>query len=318
MPKFNETNLRPLFLNDYQGQDKIKKALSFYIKAAKMRGECLDHIIIYGPSGLGKTTLANIIGKEMGQLVISVSAPTLKTVDDLISLLRSVGKDQILFIDEIHRLPKKLEEVLYFAMEDFTVDVTIDGVKEREDLPPFTLIGATTAMGMLSEPLRNRFQITLELTPYNRENLSDIVIESMKKLGGEIGRECAKMIADRSRGIPRIANGFVRRVQDFAMVMNEGKVNTEVVNETFDFLGIDENGLTNQDRRYLETLFYRFGYKSVGIDTICSALNDDKNTIEKTVEPYLIQEGFIAKTPRGRVLTKKAISTIEKWESKTA
>lgn len=318
MKKFNEINLRPSTLNNYKGQDKVKKALSFYIKAAQIRGDCLDHIIIYGPSGLGKTTLANIIGNEMKQKVTSVSAPTLKTVDDLIELLLSIKFEQILFIDEIHRLPKKLEEVLYFAMEDFVVDIIADGEKERVKIPTFTLIGATTSVGLLSEPLRNRFQIALELIPYNSMSLSDIVMESVKKIGGSLTKDCAEMIAKRSRGTPRIANGFVKRVQDFALVLNQGKITKEIIEEAFDFLGVDKNGLTSQDRRYLTTMYNKFGLKSVGIDTLCSALNDDKNTIERTVEPYLIQEGFIVKTPRGRTLTKKAISEIEEWEDKIA
>lgn len=313
MQKFNEAYFRPSCLNDYQGQDKIKKALSFYIKSAKMRLDCLDHVIIYGNSGLGKTTLANIIANEMDAHLVSVSAPSIKTVQEMADILMNLERHSILFIDEIHRLPKKIEEVLYFAMEDFMIETEIEGTKERIEMSPFTLIGATTMMGMLSEPLRNRFQITLELTPYKKENLVDIIKYSIHKMGGEIDDLCALSIAKRSRGIPRIANGFVRRIRDFAVVMNEGKINEEVINETFDFLEIDENGLTAQDKRYLTTMVKKFGRKAVGIDTICSILNDDKKTIETVVEPYLIQNGYIVKTPRGRVVVEEGIKLVKKW-----
>lgn len=305
MQKFNEVAMRPTTLAEYEGQDKIRKALSFYIKAAKLRGDCLDHTIIYGPSGLGKTTLANIISNEMEANLLTVSAPTIKTTQDMISILMVLNEGMILFIDEIHRLPKKVEEVLYFAMEDFVVDTEVDGVRTRTELAPFTLIGATTAKGMLSEPLRNRFQISLELIPYQTKSLTDIVIASAGKLGGVIDRACAEIIASRSRGVPRIANGFVRRVQDFALVNNNGVITEDVVNEAFDFLGVDSHGLTEQDLRYLGTMAKVFQMKTVGIDTLCSALNDDKTTIERTVEPYLIQKGYVRKTPRGRMLTEE-------------
>ena len=313
MQKFTDVCMRPTYLDEYQGQDKIKKALTFYIKAAKMRGECLDHTIIYGPSGLGKTTLANIISNEMDKDLFTVAAPTLKTVDDLRSVLMNLEPGQILFIDEIHRLSKKLEEVLYFAMEDFVMDITVNDIKERIELSPFTLIGATTSRGALSEPLRNRFQITLELTPYNENHLAGIVQKTFERLEMTIDDECALAIAQRGRGIPRIVNGFVRRVADFAMIMNDGTVNREVVEEAFDFLGIDNYGFTEQDRRYLTVLVDQFKSKTVGIDTLCSALNDDKKTIENTVEPYLIQVGFIRKTPRGRVITEEGFNIVRQW-----
>lgn len=249
------------------------------------------------------TTLANIIANEMGQELITVSAPILKTVDDIRNVLLSLEENQILFIDEIHRLPKRLEEILYFAMEDFAVDIDINDTKERMELTPFTLIGATTSRGALSEPLRNRFQISLELTPYNEDHLTKIVRKTFERLNMSISDVCAQEIAKRGRGIPRIVNGFVRRIADFAMIMNEGVVDEEVIVEAFDFLGVDENGLTEQDRRYLSTLMNHFKLRPAGIDTLCGALNDDKKTIENTVEPYLIQRGYITKTPKGRVLT---------------
>ena len=316
MQKFNEIYFRPNFLDEYFGQDKIKKALKLYIKSAKIRQDCLDHIIIYGNSGLGKTTLANIIANEMNSDLISISAPSIKTVQEMVDILMNLNKHSILFIDEIHRLPKKIEEVLYFAMEDFLIETDNDGIKERVEMSPFTLIGATTQVGMLSEPMRNRFQITLELIPYNIETLTEIVVASIEKMEGTISKECAKLIAKRSRGIPRIANGFVRRVRDFALVLNNGEINKDIINETFEFLDIDENGLTAQDRRYIEILYKKFGKKAVGIDTICSVLNDDKKTIETVVEPFLIQLGFVVKTPRGRIICNEAIQSIRKGDNK--
>lgn len=311
--KFNEINMRPTTLSDYQGQDKIKKAMTFYIKAAKMRGDCLDHTIVYGPSGLGKTTLANIIANEMEQQIYAVGAPTIKTVDDLRAVLLNLEKGQILFIDEIHRLSKKLEEVLYFAMEDYVLDITVNEVRERIELEPFTLIGATTSRGALSEPLRNRFQISLELLPYEKNHLAGIVEKTFEKMDMVIDYDCALCIAERGRGVPRIVNSFVRRVADFAMVMNNGEVNMEVVEETFDFLGVDKYGFTEQDRRYLNILVNKFNNKAVGIDTLRGALNDDKRTIENTVEPYLIQKGYIRKTPKGRVITEEGFSIVKEW-----
>lgn len=305
-----EINLRPTTLEQYSGQDQIKKALTFYIKAAKMRQECLDHTVIFGSSGLGKTTLAQIIANEMDSEIKTVSAPVIKTVEDIRAILLSLQENQILFIDEIHRLSKKIEEVLYFAMEDYVLDIEVEGVKERTNLPRFTLIGATTSNGMLSEPLRNRFHITIELVPYKANNLAQIIQASAKRLGREITLEDASKIAKRSRGVPRVANGFIKRVRDVADVMNNGVINSEILDQTFDVLGIDDNGLTNQDRRYLNTLV-RYNMKPVGIDTLCSALNDDKRTIEETVEPYLIQKGLVSKTPRGRVVTKEAIELLK-------
>lgn len=315
MQKFNEAILRPIILEQYQGQEKIKKALSFYIKAAQMRGECLDHILIYGPSGLGKTTLANIIANEMRKRIIAIAAPTIKKVKDIIDLLTQLKEGQILFIDEIHRLPIKIEEILYMAMEDFVIDIDDEDIKERIELPYFTLIGATTAMGMLSEPMRNRFQINLELTPYEEKDMIKIIQESAYKIGGFIDEDCAKEVARRSRGIPRVANGFIRRIQDFAMVTNDNFIDMDVVEETFDFLGIDKNGFNNQDIKYLKLFKEIFGEKPVGIDTLAAVLNEDKNTIEKAIEPYLIHEAFIIKTPRGRILTKKAFKYLKEIEN---
>ena len=312
---FNEKTIRPSTLEDYKGQEQIKKGLSLYIKAAKIRQTTLDHTIIFGASGLGKTTLANIIANEMGAPFRSVDAPTIKTVEDMVSILQLLVDGEILFIDEIHRLPKKIEEILYFAMEDFEIRVKLkDNDFITEKLPKFTLIGATTTNGMISEPLRNRFNISLELIPYEKNTLTDIIIRSAKILNTQIDEECARSIAQRSRGIPRIANGFLRRASDIALIINNNIIDEEVVKETFELLNIDEIGLTRQDRKYLFTLMKQFNCGPVGIDTLSSAMNDDKKTLEETVEPYLIQIGFLCRTARGRLLTKKGYDHIEKNE----
>lgn len=306
----NQNNLRPVYLNDYKGQDSIRKALNFYIKAAKMRKEPLDHTLIYGASGLGKTSLANVIANEMGGKCISVSAPTLKKVTELGNIIEQIQENDILFIDEIHQLSIKLEETLYFAMEDYTLDKIIGSGPDAEhikiELPKFTVIGATTQRGKLSEPLRNRFGITLELKIYSNEYISEIIKRSARILNAKIDDTAATGIAQRSRGIPRIANNFLKRVKDFAMIMNDGIINSEVVEETFDVMDINKNGLTRQDREYLKTLIKKFDFGPVGVTTLASAMNDSQKTMEETIEPYLIQEGYIVRTPRGRKATKKA------------
>lgn len=254
------------------------------------------------------TTLANIIANEMEQELVEVSAPSLKTLEDLRSVLLNIQEGQILFIDEIHRLSKRLEEILYFAMEDFCVDTTVGDFKERVELPHFTLIGATTSKGTLSEPLRNRFQISIELVPYTNEHLSEIIYQTFEKLDVLISEDCSLEIARRARGIPRIANGFVRRIADFAMVLKSEGITKEIIDEAFDFLGVDKYGFTEQDRRYLKILLEKFKTRPVGIDTLSGALNDDKKTIENTVEPYLIQKGYIRRTPKGRILTEEGVA----------
>lgn len=314
MNKINDISFRPMTLEDFQGQDKVKRALNIYIKAANMRDDCLDHTIIYGNSGCGKTTLANVIANEMGTRLRAYSAPALKKVSDIIDILLSVEKGDIIFIDEIHRLSSKCEEQLFIAMEQFVVDADLDGVTDRVNIPHFTLLGATTSHGMLSEPFRNRFQINVELTPYKIDHMVKIVKKSFEMMNTKINNECAKMIADRGRGVPRIVNGYVRRVKDFATVMNDGEINKEVVETTFEVLEIDAFGLTQQDHRYLTTLVKEFKNKSVGIDLLAAALNDDKTTLESAVEPYLIQNGFVRRTPRGRIATEKAIQLINEQE----
>lgn len=314
MNNFTEITMRPTYLDEYMGQDKIKEALSFYIQAAKLREECLDHTIIYGYSGLGKTTLAHIIANEMEQRLVAVSAPAIRTIEDMRAILLNLEEGDILFIDEIHRLSKRLEEILYFAMEDFLLDISYNDMRERIELTPFTLIGATTSRGMLSEPLRNRFHITLELTPYSDEHLTDIVRGVFERLNLMVGETQAYEIAKRGRGIPRIVTGFCRRIADFAIVESSEFISDELVQKAFSFLDIDENGLTAQDRRYLYILGTQFGLRPVGIETLCSALCDDRSTIENSVEPYLIQKGYVYKTPRGRVLSELGINLVKEME----
>lgn len=299
----DDVRLRPEGLESYKGQDRVKKSLQMYIEAAKMREEGLDHVLISGPSGLGKTTLANIIANEMGQRCVATSAPVIHTQTDLASILMSVEENDILFIDEIHRLNVRLEEALYFALEDFVLDTKSGSESVRIDLPKFTLIGATTKAGMLSAPMRNRFPITLELQPYDADTLTDIVMRSASLLDTDIDEESAVIIAERSRGIPRIANGFVKRVRDVAMVSNDGVINEEITLATFDMLDIDSRGLTALDRKLMDAIIHRFKLGPVGLTTLCSALDEDKKTIEEAVEPYLIQVGLLEKTPRGRAVT---------------
>ena len=302
--------IRPSYLKDYSGQESAKKSLSLYIKSAKIRNDYLDHIIIYGPSGLGKTTLAKIVASEMNSTLTIVEAPTIKNSSDLINTLSSITEGEILFIDEIHRLSMKIEEILYFAMEDFILKSQEDN--ETIKLPKFTLIGATTKLGMLSEPLRNRFGINIELHPYDNFEITDILLRSANILNTFIDLASCEEIAKRSRGIPRIANGFLKRARDLAIVNNNNFINTEVVLDTFEMLDIDSRGLTRQDRNFLNTIIKRYDCGPVGLTTLCSAINDDKKTIEEVIEPYLINIGFLEKTPRGRIVTKEAKNYLRK------
>ncbi len=302
----DDMKLRPLSLDDYRGQNEVKEMLSMYINASIIRQEGLDHIILYGGPGLGKTTLANIIANELELSIHTIVASSLKGPKDMLELLTGIAEPCVFFIDEIHRLHPKIEEVLYSAMEDYKITIKEYGDVVQYELPRFTLIGATTRPGMLTGPLRDRFPIQLELQPYTNTELRDIVKRSAYVMGTDIDDECADMIAVRSRGVPRLANGYLKRVRDFATILNNDNISKEVVDKTFKGLNIDSKGLNNKDRRFLDTIINRFKFGPVGIEPLCAALNDDKITLENTVEPYLVQLGFLEKTTRGRVATKLA------------
>ena len=305
-----EGGLRPRLLHEYTGQEKAKDNLQVYISAAKLRAEPLDHVLLYGPPGLGKTTLAGIIANEMGVNIRITSGPAIEKAGDLAALLTNLNENDVLFIDEIHRLNRSVEEVLYPAMEDYALDIIIGkGPAARSirlDLPKFTLIGATTRAGMLSSPLRDRFGISFRLEMYTPEQLAIIVERSAKILKVDIEHDGALEIASRSRGTPRIANRLIRRVRDFAEVRGDGRITVENAREALDILEIDELGLDNTDRTMLSVMIERFGGGPVGLDTLAATTGEDAATIEDVYEPYLMQLGFIMRTPRGRMCTKAA------------
>lgn len=300
-----ENNLRPKLLADYLGQEKAKEQLSIFIEAAKNRNEPLDHVLLYGPPGLGKTTLASIIASEMGVNLRITSGPAIERAGDLAAILTNLNENDVLFIDEIHRINRSVEEVLYPAMEDYCIDIIIGkGPSARSirlDLPKFTLIGATTRAGMLTNPLRDRFGVICKLDYYTVDELTQIVIRSAKILGAEIEHRGALEIARRSRGTPRIANRLLKRVRDYAQVRADGNITSEVADQALEMIGVDSLGLDYVDEKLLLTIINKFKGGPVGLDTLAASIGEDRNTIEDVYEPYLLQLGFINRSPRGRI-----------------
>ena len=306
------TSVRPNTFADYIGQEDVKSQMSLFIQAAKSRSDVLDHCLIYGPPGLGKTTLAHVIATQMGAGIKQTSGPVLERSGDLAAILTKLEPFDILFIDEIHRLNPVVEEILYPALEDFKLDILVgEGVAAHSvqlELPPFTLIGATTRAGMLTSPLRDRFGIVHRLTFYNVKELQEIVERSASILNIEIEGQGSAEIAKRSRGTPRIANRLLRRVRDFADVKTNGIINIQIAKEALETLKVDEAGLEQLDRDYLSLIITKFSAGPVGLDTLATALGEERSTLEDMIEPYLLQQGFIMRTPRGRIATDLAFS----------
>lgn len=309
-----ENNLRPLKLEDYVGQEKVKRNLKVYIEAAKERNDALDHVLFYGPPGLGKTTLAGIIANEMGTHIKVTSGPTIEKPGEMAAILNNLSEGDVLFVDEIHRLNRQVEEVLYPAMEDYQIDIMIGkGATARSirlELPKFTLVGATTRAGLLSAPLRDRFGVVNHLEYYSVKELETIIIRSAGCLGVDIDEQGAMELARRSRGTPRLANRLLKRVRDFAQVKYDGRITGDVADYSLNLLDVDKDGLDRNDRLILSTIINKYSGGPVGIETLAASIGEDSGTLEDVYEPYLLQNGFINRTPRGRVATELAYQNL--------
>ncbi len=313
-----DLSIRPILLSDYIGQEKAKEMMTIYIKAALMRDESLDHVLLYGPPGLGKTTLANIIANELHVGIKTISAPTIEKTGDLANVLTKLSPGDVLFIDEIHRLPKIVEETLYSAMEDYRLDIIIGKDQTSKsisiNLPPFTLVGATTRYGDLSSPLRDRFGVVLRLEYYTNVELENIVKRSCLVYNTKVDDKSCQELARRSRGTPRIANRLLRRIRDYALVNGTGEITLDITKKALSLLDVDSNGLDLTDINYLKCLVYQFKGGPVGIETLAQTIGEVKETIEDVYEPYLLKEGYINRTLRGRVATDKAIHLVKTLE----
>jgi len=312
----SDDNIRPQKLDEYIGQDEVKENIRVFVEAAKLRNESLDHVLLYGPPGLGKTTLAHIIANELGTNIKTTTGPALEKSGDLAAVLSTLEPGDVLFIDEIHRIPKFIEEILYPAMEDFELDIVVGGEGSSRsikiELPPFTLVGATTRAGDISAPLRDRFGIVSKLNYYSTEELQEIIKRTSRVLEMSISDEAALELANRSRKTPRIANRLFKRVRDFAQVAGEEEISIETTFKSLERLKVDKYGLDQVDIEYLESLITKFNGGPVGVETIASSIGEEVSTLEDVVEPYLMQEGFIKRTQRGRIATDKSYAHIKK------